>query len=76
MNCLGCGNPLIADRRFVTTCSAECHETFITRMEERFGTHKRITSLETGLTHLIPTRVIVERGIRSDELTNYPLADD
>jgi len=54
------------------TCSAKCHETFVTEVERQFGPHKVVVDQATGRRHLVPTRRIIEQGVRQDELGLFP----
>lgn len=54
------------------TCSDDHHERFVRKLEDAYGAVQRVTSLHTGKTHLVPTRSIVERGLRHDDLPQYP----
>ena len=56
------------------TCGQEHHETFITLLERQFGTHKKVQRLTTGETFLVPIRDIVEKGVREQDLDQYPRA--
>ena len=56
------------------TCSEECHVQFVDALERVFGPVRRVGSLRTGKTHLVPTRVILEDGLRECELELYPEA--
>jgi hypothetical protein len=58
-----------------TTCSDDCHEEYVRRLEREFGAEKIIVDAVTGLRHRVPTRVLVERGISHDKLARFPLAD-
>ena len=55
------------------TCSDSCHETLVDTLVQDFGLTKMVTSLRTGETHLVPTRDIIEKGIREQELDKYPV---
>jgi hypothetical protein len=72
--CPGCWRelPAIAQRTRTFTCSATCHQIWIDRLVARHGETRRITHRETGKVYLVPTRVILEQGIRGSDLPNYP----
>ncbi len=56
------------------TCSDRCHERFVEELEREFGAVKIVVDEATGKRHLVPTRTIIERGVRQDELHNFPEA--
>ncbi|MHA1286224.1 MAG: hypothetical protein ACTSPB_02350 [Candidatus Thorarchaeota archaeon] len=67
--CVVCGEP---KRPEALTCYKEdCHEKFVAWCEEKFGIYKKITGLD-GITRRVPTRDIIEKGLRSENLSNYP----
>ena len=68
--CWICGSPCIGAR--LVTCSDECHEKLVDRMEHEFGIYKKVVDLETGKTHRVPTRDIIEKGLRQQDLRRYP----
>jgi len=37
-----------------------------------FGAYKKVIDLETGRAHRVPTREIIEKGLRQVDLKNYP----
>lgn len=71
----GCCN---TDVKFLgrITCSEECHEDFITACEYKFGKVKTITDTTTNMTYEVPTRDIIEKGIKWEDLPTYPLYSD
>lgn len=54
------------------TCSENCHEIFIERLIAQFGEYKKVVRMSTGIAYRVPTRDIIERGIREEELDQYP----
>lgn len=70
VDCQICGKPCQPGR---ATCSEDCHEKFVDRCEKEFGAYKKIIDLTTGLTHKVPTRTIIEKGIKQVDLHGYPL---
>lgn len=54
------------------TCSDDCHEKLVHRLELEFGIYKKALDLETGKTHKVPTRDIIEKGLKRQDLKNYP----
>ena len=67
--CVVCGKP----KRFnALTCSNEdCHETFVTWCENQHGLYKKVSGPD-GVVRRVPTRDIVEKGLKASELENYP----
>ena len=54
------------------TCGDDCHEKFIVKMLEEYGTYKKVIDQASGLAYKIPTRLIIEKGLRQQDLMNYP----
>lgn len=69
-SCLICGKPCQPGR---VTCSDDCHEKLIYKYEQEFGKYKKVVDTTTGLTHKVPTRTIIEEGIKQVDLHKYPL---
>lgn len=44
----------------------------VDRLEREFGIYKKVVDIETGKAHKVPTRDIIERGIRHQDLKSYP----
>lgn len=57
-----------------TTCSDQCHEKFVQYFETLVGKEKLVTSVATGKTYKVPTRYIIEQGLKGYELQNFPEA--
>ncbi len=55
------------------TCGNFCHEKFIIKMMKEHGLFKKVIDIETGIAYKIPTRLIIEEGLRQTELKNYPV---
>jgi hypothetical protein len=70
--CPACGEALPAARAYLCTCSDACHRAWIDHLVARHGDTKEITHLETGTVYLVPTRVILERGISGRDLPRFP----
>lgn len=58
------------------TCSDECHEMFKQKLIKEFGEYKIVVDLTTGKEHRIPTADIIEKGIKQEDLKNYPVIRD
>ncbi len=52
-------------------CSEKCHETLIQRLEQKFGTHKKVVVLKTMKAYSVPLRDIVEGGLRRKNLKYF-----
>jgi len=55
------------------TCSDNCHKIYVTQLEEKFGEFKKVVDQETGITYKIPTRDIIERGLKYSDVRTYPV---
>ena len=73
MTCIICGSPT-AERRI--TCSETCHEVFVRAMEKEFGIFKKVIDIDTGKSYRVPTRHIIEHGLKQNELKTYPLWEE
>lgn len=58
--------------KYFVTCSDGCHEKLVDRLEREFGIYKKVVDIETGKTHRVPTRDIIEKGLKYRDLKNYP----
>ncbi len=54
------------------TCGDYCHEKFIIKMIQEHGCSKKVVDIESGIAYKIPTRLIIEEGLRQKDLQNYP----
>ena len=69
-SCVICGRPRPPGRM---TCGRDdCHEKFVAQMETEFGHFKKVVDVTTGKVYRVPTRDIIERGLRFQDLPNYP----
>lgn len=68
--CIICGKPFSQGR--LRTCSDECHQRFIDIMVVMFGRFKKVVDSETGKTYRVPTREILEKGLKHEDLVKYP----
>lgn len=55
------------------TCSDECHEELAWRLISKFGEFKKVISMTTGIAYRVPTRDVIEKGLREEELDQYPV---
>lgn len=67
--CFICGGPCLPGR---VTCSDGCHGKLVDRLERDFGRYKKVVDLTTGMAHRVPTRDIIERGLKQEDLRKYP----
>ena len=74
-HCQGCGLDYKLDWPGARelTCGDSCHRRFVELLIEEFGPTKMVTSLRTGKSHLVPTRAIIEDGVREQDLEKYPV---
>jgi len=68
--CVVCGKLYKVGRFY--TCSEGCHERFVDGIVEEFGESKRIVDAVTGTAYKVPTREVLERGLRHEDLKKYP----
>lgn len=69
--CLICHQPYEAGREL--TCSDQCHEELVRRLIAKFGEFKKVIRLSTGVAYRVPTRDIIESGLREQAIDRYPL---
>lgn len=67
--CWICGR---SSQKYLVTCSDECHEKLIHRLEKEFGIYKKVVDIETGKTYKVPTRDIIEKGLKYEDIKKYP----
>ncbi|MBA7635932.1 hypothetical protein ES703_43543 [subsurface metagenome] len=72
--CVICG--ITYDQGREMTCSDACHEKLIGRLIAEFGEFKKVVRASTGEVFKVPTRDILENGIRAQELDQYPKFED
>lgn len=68
--CVICGNTFEHGRE--VTCSDACHEELVNRLVAQFGEFKKVVRASTGEAFKVPTRDIIEKGVREQDLDNYP----
>lgn len=68
--CLICGKFYTEGREW--TCSDAHHEELVNRLVAQFGEFKKIVRMATGEAFKVPTRDIIEKGIREQDLDQYP----
>ena len=72
--CAICNVPIT--RECGITCSERCHEAFVKFAEEKFGIVKNVVDSVTGISYKVPTRDIIENGLRWKDLAKYPVWKD
>jgi len=51
-------------------------ERLIQELIARFGEFKKVVRMRTGVAYKVPTRDILEKGLREQDLDRYPLWDE
>ena len=72
--CVVCGNSYTDGREM--TCSQDCHDRVADRLVAQFGEFKKVVRMRTGVAYKVPTRDIIEKGIKEQDLDQYPLWED
>ena len=67
--CVICDTPTITGKM---TCSDLCHEKFIEFCEGQYGISKKVVDQTTGISYKVPTKDIVEKGLKWKDLAKYP----
>jgi hypothetical protein len=68
--CFVCGT--LYDQGREMTCSEECHKELVNRLIAGGGEFKKVVRLTTGAAYKVPTRDIIEKGLREQDLDRYP----
>lgn len=55
------------------TCSELCHIRFVDFLIEEKGQYQKVIDTESGKSHKVPTRLIIEEGITQMDLKGFPL---
>lgn len=76
MRCRECSNQIPKDREATgnITCSQECHDKLVVVWEKTFGMDRILVDGVTGKKYRVPIRRIIERGIKYEELSQFPEA--
>ncbi len=69
--CYICGDPCTIPGTI--TCTPFCHEKLVDRLVIRWGEFKKVVQESTGVAYKVPTRDIIEKGIREQDLDQYPV---
>jgi len=72
--CLVCQNFYEQDGEL--TCSDDCHKELVRRLIAEFGEFKKVVRAGTGIAYRVPTRDILEKGLREGDLDRYPIWED
>jgi len=72
--CLICHQPYEEGREL--TCSDDCHQELVKRLTAKFGEFKKVIRQSTGVAYKVPTRDIIDRGLREQDLDQYPLWEE
>jgi len=71
--CVICGRWYIPNSEArLLTCSEECHKKLIDKLVEEFGEFKKVVDVKTGIAYKVPTRDILEKGLKYEDLKKYP----
>ncbi len=55
------------------TCSDFCHDQYIQKKIDEVGLFKKVVDISSGITYRVPTKLIIEEGLRQQDLKNYPI---
>ena len=69
--CVICSEPTVTNK-LKLTCGDNCHDKFVEFCEWQYGISKRVVDQTTGISYKVPTRDIVEKGLKWKDLVNYP----
>ena len=68
--CFICG--ALYDQGREMTCSDQCHDELVRRLIAESGEFKEVVDQTTGIAYRVPTREIIEKGIKWRDLNRYP----
>jgi hypothetical protein len=72
--CAACGRALTLPRTREFTCDDQCHARWLDRLVAELGAERIITDGVTGRRYVVPTRVILDKGITYETLMTFPEA--
>ncbi len=72
--CVICGTSYTNGRAL--TCSQKCHDKLVSTLIAKFGEFKKVVCARTGVAYKVPTRDILEKGLREEGLNQYPIWED
>lgn len=58
------------------TCSDECHQELVRRLITESEEFKKVVRASTGVAYKVPTRDIIETGLKEQDLDQYPLWEE
>lgn len=58
------------------TCSDKCHQVMVEEMIGMYGEEKRVLDMVSGIYHRVPTKYIIEHGLKREELRKFPVWDE
>lgn len=58
------------------TCSDQCHQVLVNQLVAQVGEFKKVVRQSTGIAYRVPTRDIIEGGLREQDLDRYPRWED
>lgn len=56
----------------IITCGKHCHDLFVIKKIVEDGLFKKIIDATSGIAYKIPTKLIIEEGIRQQDLKKFP----
>jgi hypothetical protein len=54
------------------TCSDKCHRLFVRELVRQFGEFKLVVDQASGRSYKVPTKDIIEKGLKWRDLSRYP----
>jgi len=70
--CIVCGRLYAQAKGRPWTCSEACPKKLIDALVKQFGEFKRVVDPRTGKAYRVPTRYILERGLKYEDLPKFP----
>lgn len=68
-----CCNYDIELNQKITCGKKNCHEKFVIKMIQEHGLFKKVIDQTTNIAYKVPTRTIIEEGLKQEDLENYPV---
>jgi len=66
-----CNSDVVINNKI--TCSDFCHNQYILKKIDEDGLFKKVVDLDSGITYRVPTRLLIEEGLRQEDLKNFPV---
>ncbi|MGI0079680.1 MAG: hypothetical protein ACRECH_08650 [Nitrososphaerales archaeon] len=54
------------------TDTPKCHKAFVDELVKQFGEFKKVIDQTTGIAYRVPTKDIIESGLKARDLARYP----